>query len=160
MGLLFAGRDRLRRGAVLAVHATPALRTIRRRHSRAALRWFDWHNLLGAVTIAWALVVGATGVINTWAEVMLSQWKATELADDGRALCRQAAAGAPGLAGRTLIARATQAAPGCMVAFVALPGTPFTSLASLRGLHARRHAADVAAVEAGAAGRRNRRGVR
>jgi uncharacterized iron-regulated membrane protein len=53
--------------------------TLRDKSRRIA--WFDWHNLLGAITIAWALVVGATGVINTLAEVMLSQWKANELAD-------------------------------------------------------------------------------
>ena len=28
--------------------------------------WLDWHNLIGVVTIVWALVVGATGVVNTW----------------------------------------------------------------------------------------------
>jgi uncharacterized iron-regulated membrane protein len=53
--------------------------TLRDKSRRIA--WFDWHNLLGAITIAWALVVGATGVINTLAEVMLNQWKANELAD-------------------------------------------------------------------------------
>jgi uncharacterized iron-regulated membrane protein len=53
--------------------------TLRDKSRRIA--WFDWHNFLGAITIAWALVVGATGVINTLAEVMLSQWKANELAD-------------------------------------------------------------------------------
>jgi uncharacterized iron-regulated membrane protein len=33
----------------------------------ARTRWLDYHNLLGAVTLAWVLVVGVTGVVNTLA---------------------------------------------------------------------------------------------
>ena len=53
--------------------------TIRQAKSRR-VRWLDWHNLLGVITVVWALVVGGTGVINTWAEPMLDQWRANELA--------------------------------------------------------------------------------
>ena len=35
------------------------------------VRWLDVHNLLGAVTIVWALTVGFTGVLNTWADLIL-----------------------------------------------------------------------------------------
>jgi uncharacterized iron-regulated membrane protein len=42
-----------------------------RRGARARLKWLDLHNLLGIVTLAWALVVGATGMINTWADLLL-----------------------------------------------------------------------------------------
>lgn len=48
--------------------------------SARRVAWLDWHNFLGVVTVAWALVVGSTGVVNTLAEPMLSRWKATELA--------------------------------------------------------------------------------
>jgi len=44
------------------------------------IRWLDLHNLLGIVTLAWALVVGATGIINTWADVILRSWQAEQLA--------------------------------------------------------------------------------
>ena len=98
--------------------------TLRDKSRRIA--WFDWHNLLGAITIAWALVVGATGVINTLAEVMLGQWKANELADMVKSY-----AGKPPpvhLASLdTTLNNARKAAPDMNVSFVAFPGTPFTS---------------------------------
>jgi uncharacterized iron-regulated membrane protein len=52
--------------------------TIRQGKS-SRVTWLDWHNLLGVITIAWAVVVSSTGVINTWAEPMLDQWRANEL---------------------------------------------------------------------------------
>src|SRR3546814_12288941 len=45
--------------------------TVRRDRSRR-LKWLDLHNLLGAVTVVWAPVVGATGVVNTWADLVLN----------------------------------------------------------------------------------------
>jgi uncharacterized iron-regulated membrane protein len=99
--------------------------TIRHDKSRR-IAWFDWHNLLGAVTIAWALVVGGTGVINTLAEVMLSRWKATELA----AMVAPYSGKPPPVHLASLdatIERAVKAAPGMNVSFIAFPGTPFTS---------------------------------
>lgn len=44
------------------------------------VRWLDLHNLLGIVTLAWALVVGATGIINTWADLILQAWQAEQMA--------------------------------------------------------------------------------
>lgn len=125
MGLLFALA--VISGVVLYWPFTRRLRfgTIRDRASRR-VGWLDWHNLIGIVTIAWALVVGLTGVVNTWAELMLSQWKATELASmvapyAGRRPPSQLASL------DEVIARAKAAAPGTEVAFIAYPGTPFTS---------------------------------
>jgi uncharacterized iron-regulated membrane protein len=37
-----------------------------RRDRSPRIKWLDLHNLLGIVTLVWALVVGFTGVINTW----------------------------------------------------------------------------------------------
>jgi uncharacterized iron-regulated membrane protein len=42
-------------------------------------KWLDLHNLLGIVTLAWVLVVGATGVINTLAKPMFDLWRADEM---------------------------------------------------------------------------------
>ena len=39
-----------------------------RRTGSGRLRWLDLHNLIGVVTVSWALVVGMTGVVNTWAD--------------------------------------------------------------------------------------------
>ena len=70
--------------------------TLRDKSRRIA--WFDWHNLLGAITIAWALVVGATGVINTLRRGDAEPVEGQRTRRHGQALCRQAAAGASGLA--------------------------------------------------------------
>jgi uncharacterized iron-regulated membrane protein len=90
------------------------------------VKWLDLHNLLGIVTVAWAVVVGLTGVINTWADLVLKVWQADQLAAmvapyQGKP---PAAARAP-LQG--VIATAERAAPNMTPAFVAFPGTPFTS---------------------------------
>ncbi len=114
-------------GVVLYWPFTRRLRfgTIRDDKSRRIL-WLDWHDLLGAVTIAWALVVGGTGAINTLAEIMLNQWKSTELA---AMVAPYAGKPAPvHLASLdATVAKAKTAAPGMNVAFIAFPGTPFTS---------------------------------
>lgn len=125
MGLLFA--IAIVSGVVLYWPFTRRLRfaTIRDRASRR-VRWLDWHNLIGVVTVAWALVVGLTGVVNTWAELMLNQWKANELAS---MVAPYAGKPPPShLASLdAVVARARQAAPGMEIAFIAFPGTPFTS---------------------------------
>jgi uncharacterized iron-regulated membrane protein len=88
--------------------------------------WFDWHNLIGVVTVVWALVVGLTGVINTWAKLMLDQWKATELASMvGPYAGKPQPVHLASLDG--VVDRAKAVAPGMDIAFIAFPGTPFTS---------------------------------
>jgi uncharacterized iron-regulated membrane protein len=97
------------------------------RHGRTArLKWLDLHNLLGIVTLVWTLVVGATGVVNTLADVLLQVWQATEIAEMTKPYQGQPAPTA--LASmQTTIARAEAAEPGMKVGFIAFPGTPFAS---------------------------------
>jgi uncharacterized iron-regulated membrane protein len=97
------------------------------RHGRTArLKWLDLHNLLGIVTLVWTLAVGATGVVNTLADVLLQVWQATEIAEMTRPYQGQPAPTA--LASmQTTIARAEAAEPGMKVGFIAFPGTPFAS---------------------------------
>jgi uncharacterized iron-regulated membrane protein len=88
--------------------------------------WLDWHNLLAIVTVVWALVIGTTGVVNTWAELLLDRWRATELSEmiapyAGKPLPVHLASI------DRVLANAARAAPGTEPAFVAFPGTPFTS---------------------------------
>lgn len=125
MGLCFA--IAIISGVVLYWPFTRRLRfaTIRDAASQRVV-WLDWHDLIGIVTVAWALVVGLTGVINTWAEVMLNEWKATELAS----MVAPYAGKPPPTRLASLddvVTRAKAAAPGMDVAFIAFPGTPFTS---------------------------------
>jgi uncharacterized iron-regulated membrane protein len=50
-----------------------------RRERTPRIKWLDLHNLLGIVTLVWALVVGGTGVINTWADLLIKYWQYDQL---------------------------------------------------------------------------------
>ena len=125
MGLLFL--IAIVSGIVLYWPFTRRLRfaTIRTRASRR-ISWLDWHNLIGIVTVAWAVVVGSTGVINTWAELLLDQWRADTLAS--MVVPYQGKPAPAHLASLDLVlSKASAAAPGMEPDFIAFPGTPFTS---------------------------------
>lgn len=96
--------------------------TVRRERGRR-LKWLDLHNLLGIVTVAWVLVVGVTGVINTLARPAFSYWQSTELA-----AMTAPWRGKPAPATFASLDRAVQTArtaePTMKPAFVAFPGTP------------------------------------
>jgi len=124
MGLLFLAA--IVSGVVLYWPFTRRLAfgTIRPKTPRLA--WLDWHNLAGITTVAWAVVVGGTGVVNTWAELMLNQWRTTELAS---MVAPYAGKPPPShLASLdAIVENAAKAAPGMDAAFIAFPGTPFSS---------------------------------
>ncbi|MFC6197305.1 PepSY-associated TM helix domain-containing protein [Ponticaulis profundi] len=94
--------------------------TLRRKKS-ARTKWLDYHNLLGIVTLAWVLVVGVTGVVNTIAVPLLETWKNDRLADltsefgDAPVATRLASV-------QDAVDRASAEAPGAWVQFVAFPG--------------------------------------
>jgi uncharacterized iron-regulated membrane protein len=94
-----------------------AFGTVRHERSRR-VRWLDLHNVLGIVTLVWLLVVGATGVINTWADLLLDVWQKTELAEMTKPY-----AGLPPVKTlapmSTVLATAEQAEPGMQMSFVA-----------------------------------------
>ena len=101
--------------------------TVRRDRS-PRVRWLDLHNLLGIVTLVWALVVGATGVINTWADLLVKAWQVetmnTLLAPyRGQPVVPEAQRGP---VQRALdVALAQQ--PHQRLSFIAFPGTAFSS---------------------------------
>lgn len=51
-----------------------------RRH-RIRLKWLDLHNLLGIVTMVWALTVGLTGSLNTLVMPLLGIWQGDQMAE-------------------------------------------------------------------------------
>ena len=92
----------------------------------ARTRWLDYHNLLGIVTVAWVLVVGLTGVVNTLATPILAYWKDTALRE------LVASEQAPATVGEwasldAAVERAKVALPGKTLQFVAFPGTDYTT---------------------------------
>jgi uncharacterized iron-regulated membrane protein len=91
-------------------------------------RWLDLHNLLGIVTLVWALVVGATGVINTWADLVIKYWQYDQLSSllapyQGQPLVPEAER-AP--LQRTLTAAQSHLADR-KLSFIAFPGTAYSS---------------------------------
>ncbi|GBU15795.1 MULTISPECIES: PepSY domain-containing protein [Methylobacterium] len=99
--------------------------TVRRTRSRR-IRWLDWHNLIGAATIVWALIVGATGTINTWADLMLKLWQFGQLAEM-TAPYRDVPRPETLVSLDIAVATAQAAAPDMRVQLVAFPGTAFSS---------------------------------
>ncbi|PIB34986.1 peptidase [Reichenbachiella sp. 5M10] len=91
------------------------------------IKWLDLHNVLGVVTVAWALVVGLTGVINTTSDIVLGMWQQGQLAEmiapykDAEPLTGAYSS----LDAAVDVALA--AAPGMSTSIVAFPGTVFTS---------------------------------
>lgn len=113
-----------------AVIYAPAMRklefgTVRTTRSRI-LKWLDIHNLVGAVTIVWAVVVGFTGVINTWADLVFKLWQADQLTEmvgpyKSAPLPRQF------YSIEKAVETAQEKLPGMVPYFIAYPGTAFTS---------------------------------
>lgn len=92
------------------------------------VRRLDQHNLLGVVTLGWALVVGLTGVINTLADPLTAQWQSGELAAmtaryQGTAPLAPAEYGSLDAAMMT----AQDALPGRAPQFIAFPGGAFST---------------------------------
>ncbi len=90
------------------------------------LKRLDTHNFLGVVTLVWALVVGTTGIINAWADLVIKYWQFDQMA----------AMTAPykGLPPPTQLASLQAAVdtaqarePKMRLGFIAFPGTDFSS---------------------------------
>lgn len=99
--------------------------TVRRDRS-ALVRWLDLHNLLGSVTIAWVIVVGGTGVINTWADLVIKAWQNGQLTEMvGPFKDRQRPESLASV--DQAVATARTKIPAMVPFFVAYPGSMFSS---------------------------------
>ncbi|CAN1721665.1 PepSY domain-containing protein [Hyphomicrobium sp. 1Nfss2.1] len=90
------------------------------------VRWLDVHNLAGILLVAWTIVVGFTGAINTWADLVLQLWcfdQLSEMVGEHRGRSRPQALASFDKA----VAIAMEKEPGMRPSVVAFPGTPFTS---------------------------------
>lgn len=97
-----------------------------RREKATRTRWLDLHNLIGIVTLTWALVVGVTGVISACADLLISAWRTEALAAmvapyrDAPPLTERAPV-------NQVLTIAAQATPEMQPDFIAFPGTRFSS---------------------------------
>ena len=97
-----------------------------RRERSTRLKWLDLHNLLGVVTLSWALVVGLTGVINTWADLVIKLWQYDQLTT---VLAPYQKLPPPATLGsvQAAVATAQKLEPAMRVGFIAFPGTQLSS---------------------------------
>ena len=110
----------------------PFMRKLRfgevRRDRSTRVKWLDLHNLLGVVTLVWAFVVGATGMINTWADLLIKYWQYDQLSAllqpyQGQPPVPESERGSVQRSLDSALARA----PGRKLSFIAFPGTAFSS---------------------------------
>ena len=99
-----------------------------RRDRSTRVKWLDLHNLLGIVTLVWAFVVGGTGMINTWADLLIKYWQYDQLSlllkpYEGQPIVPAAERGPL----QQALEAAQAQAPGTKLSFIAFPGTAFSS---------------------------------
>lgn len=102
-----------------------AFGTVRRENSRWT-RWLDLHNLLGIVTLVWAVVVVFTGAINTLADPLIKLWQLDQVAEMTAPYAGQAPPTRLASVEESLRA-AVAREPGMKIGFIAFPGTTFSS---------------------------------
>jgi uncharacterized iron-regulated membrane protein len=97
-----------------------------RRERSPRLKWLDLHNLLGVVTLSWALVVGLTGVINTWADLVIKLWQYDQLTT---VLAPYQKLPPPASLGsvQAAVVTAQKLEPDMRVGYIAFPGTQLSS---------------------------------
>ncbi|MBS0518021.1 MAG: PepSY domain-containing protein [Proteobacteria bacterium] len=100
-----------------------AFGTVRREHGPRA-KWLDLHNLLGIVTLSWALVVGFTGVVNELTTPLFALWQRTDLRMALSAGTREPLTAATDIASlQAALGTVRAAMPGRFVMSVAFPGS-------------------------------------
>jgi len=108
----------------------PFMRKLRfgevRRERTPRIKWLDLHNVLGIVTLVWFFVVGSTGVINAWADLLVDHWQENQLSE---MVAPYADKPVPEQIGslEAAVRAAREREPDMRVQFVAFPGTSFSS---------------------------------
>jgi uncharacterized iron-regulated membrane protein len=95
-------------------------------HKAPRVHWLDLHNLLGIVATMWTLVVGITGMINTFGDLVIKLWEVKTLS-----AMMQPYKGKPPLERFVSLDRvlstARQAVPDMMPYFISFPGGLYTT---------------------------------
>lgn len=131
--------------------------TVRAARSRR-LKWLDVHNLLGVVTLGWALVVGATGVINELSTPLFALWQQTDVRAMLAPLQGKPVPQARDHLGAGRLRHGESGFPGHDHHQHRVSGLAVWLALSLCGLDQGQGAADLAPVQPGA-GRRQKRGA-
>ncbi|MDF3625960.1 PepSY-associated TM helix domain-containing protein [Brytella acorum] len=99
-----------------------------RRDRAARLTWLDLHNLLGAVTLVWALVVGFTGFVNELQTPLFGLWRITDVRQILKPYAALPVVSQEHLSSvQAAFDTAAKAAPGNVVTGLFFPGSEFGS---------------------------------
>lgn len=90
------------------------------------VKWLDWHNLVGIITLSWLLVVGFTGVINTIGTPLIKYWQFTRMAVLIKPFSHLPAVEKVSSLQKS-VESAQSALPTMIPYVIAMPGTPFAS---------------------------------
>lgn len=98
---------------------------VRRTRSKRT-KWLDLHNLLGIAALSWMMVVGATGVMNAWADLLIQVWQYDQLGEmigpyKGRPYPPKT------VSVEAAVTKARETLPHMVPYFVAMPGSLLTS---------------------------------
>jgi len=108
----------------------PSMRKLKfgtyRSERKRVVRWLDVHNLAGILLVMWTLVVGFTGVINTWADLVIKYWQFDQLAAMTAQYKDRPVVMNPASINEA-VRVAIKAEPDMKPSFVAFPGTLFSS---------------------------------
>lgn len=92
------------------------------------IRWLDYHNLLGITALAWAAVVGLTGIIHTLATPIVDYWRGDQLAELTAAYAEAEPLPASRYGSVDTALRTVRAVrPGSRPQFIAFPGGSYSS---------------------------------
>lgn len=99
-----------------------------RRDRASRLTWLDLHNLLGAATLVWALVVGFTGLVNELQTPLFGLWRITDVRQILKPYANLPVPSQDGLSSvQAAFDTARKAAPGNEVTGLSFPGATFGS---------------------------------
>ncbi|WDF47333.1 PepSY-associated TM helix domain-containing protein [Chryseobacterium sp. KACC 21268] len=98
-----------------------------RKSRTSRIKWLDTHNLLGIAVMAWMTVVGFTGVINAFSDVILGLWQQGQLAEMTAPYKNKKPIEGELSSLSSALKLAKDKTPGMDVSIVAFPGTAFTS---------------------------------
>ncbi len=97
-----------------------------RKNRTEKLKRLDTHNFLGVVTLAWVFVVGFTGVINAWSDLVVRYWQSDQMAAM-TAPYKNLPPPANFASVQAGVDVAKTLEPDMNLAFIAFPGTAFSS---------------------------------
>lgn len=97
-----------------------------RLNKTSRVKWFDLHNMLGIVVLTWTMVVGLTGMVNTFGDLVIKLWEVKTLS-----AMMAPYKGKPPIEHLVSLDRvldtAQKAVPGMTPSIISFPGAPYTT---------------------------------